>query len=118
MNKAYRSVFDERSDVAQVSNQINFQQQQIAGLSRDIAEVSRVAYSGVAMSFAMSGAYLPTLAPGEKTVGVGIGGYQGYGAVALVFKTLANDGQMGWGAGISATASQWGINAGIGWKWR
>jgi len=106
------------NDVAQVTNQIDVLNQQFVGLERNIAEVSRVAYSGIAMAFAMSGTYLPTLAPGERAMGVGVGGYQGYGAMALVYKQMSADGSMGWGAGVSTTGSQWGLNAGIGWKWR
>ena len=71
-----------------------------------------------AMAMAMSGTYLPTLAPGEKTVGVGVGSYKGYSAVALTFKALAGDGRTSWGAGISPTGKEWGLNAGVGWKWK
>ncbi|RZL60820.1 MAG: hypothetical protein EOP81_19390 [Variovorax sp.] len=70
------------------------------------------------MAMAMSGTYLPTLYAGEKTVGVGIGSYKGYGAIAVTFKQLSNDGRMSWGAGVSTTGKDWGINAGIGWKWK
>jgi len=65
-----------------------------------------------------SGTYLPTLYPGEKTVGVGLGSYKGYSAVALTFKALSDDGKMSWGAGLTTTGKEWGINAGIGWKWK
>ncbi|MBS0343158.1 MAG: YadA-like family protein [Proteobacteria bacterium] len=105
------------NDVSQVTQQINTQQRQIQSLSNDIANVSRLAYSGVAMSFAMTGTYLPTLAPGEKAVGVGLGGYQGYGAAALVYKQLSKDGGMSWGGGLSSTGREWGLNVGVGWKW-
>ncbi|MET3496277.1 YadA-like family protein [Variovorax boronicumulans] len=91
---------------------------QLNEVRQGVQEVSRVAYSGIAMAFAMSGTYLPTLYPGEKTVGVGIGGYKGYGAIALTFKQLSDDGKMSWGAGLSTTGKDWGINAGIGWKWK
>jgi autotransporter adhesin len=70
------------------------------------------------MAFAMSGTYLPTLSPGEKTVGVGLGNYKGYSAVALTFKALSDDGKMSWGAGLSTTGKEWGVNAGVGWKWK
>jgi len=80
--------------------------------------VERIAYSGTAMAFAMAGTYLPTLYPGEKAVGIGLGAYKGYGAVGLTFKALSNDGTMSWGAGVSTTGKDWGVNAGIGWKWK
>ena len=104
--------------VSQLNTQMNYQGAQIGALQNQIGDVARIAYSGTAMAFAMAGTYLPTLYPGEKTVGVGIGNYKGYSAVGLTFKALSNDGKMSWGAGISTTGKEWGINAGIGWKWR
>jgi hypothetical protein len=50
-------------------------------------------------------------------VGAGLGTYQGYAALGLTFKELDRDGKMSWGAGISTTGKQWGMNAGVGWKW-
>lgn len=91
---------------------------QLQQVQSQVGEVARVAYSGTAMAMAMSGTYLPTLYPGEKTVGVGLGNYKGYSAVALTFKQLSEDGKMSWGAGLSTTGKDWGINAGIGWKWK
>jgi autotransporter adhesin len=92
--------------------------QQLNQVQSQVGDVARIAYSGTAMAFAMSGAYLPTLSPGEKTVGVGLGNYKGYSAVALTFKALSDDGKMSWGAGLSTTSKEWGVNAGIGWKWK
>ncbi|WP_429614727.1 YadA-like family protein [Variovorax sp. W2I14] len=92
--------------------------QQLNQVQGQVGEVARIAYSGSAMAFAMSGTYLPTLYPGEKTVGVGFGNYKGYSAVALTFKALSDDGKMSWGAGLSTTGKEWGVNAGIGWKWK
>ncbi|MDQ0012851.1 autotransporter adhesin [Variovorax boronicumulans] len=92
--------------------------QQLNQVQGQVGEVARIAYSGSAMAFAMSGTYLPTLYPGEKTVGVGFGSYKGYSAVALTFKALSDDGKMSWGAGLSTTGKEWGVNAGIGWKWK
>jgi len=91
---------------------------QLNQVQSQVGSVARIAYSGTAMAFAMSGTYLPTLYPGEKTVGVGLGNYKGYGAVALNFKALSDDGKMSWGAGLTTTGKEWGINAGIGWKWK
>ncbi|SOD24836.1 Autotransporter adhesin [Variovorax sp. YR752] len=92
--------------------------QQLNQVQSQVGDVARIAYSGTAMAFAMSGAYLPTLSPGEKTVGVGLGNYKGYSAVALTFKALSDDGKMSWGAGLSTTGKEWGVNAGVGWKWK
>ncbi|MET4576109.1 YadA family autotransporter adhesin [Ottowia thiooxydans] len=81
-------------------------------------QVARIAYSGVAMSMAMAGTYMPTLYAGEKALGVGLGNYKGYGAVALNFKSLSETGAMSWGVGVSTTGKEWGVNLGIGWKWK
>jgi autotransporter adhesin len=91
---------------------------QLQGVQNQVGDVARIAYSGTAMAFAMAGTYLPTLYPGEKTVGVGLGNYKGYSAVALTFKALSDDGKMSWGAGVSTSGKEWGINAGVGWKWK
>nr|WP_268810563.1 YadA-like family protein [Variovorax sp. Root473] len=91
---------------------------QLQQVQKQVGDVARIAYSGTAMAFAMSGTYLPTLYPGEKTIGVGLGSYQGYSAVALTFKALSDDGKMSWGAGLTSTGKEWGVNAGIGWKWK
>jgi autotransporter adhesin len=69
------------------------------------------------MSMAMSGTYMPDLLPGEKAVGVGMGNYKGYTALALNYKQLAKDGRMSWGAGLATSGHDVGVNAGVGWKW-
>ncbi len=81
-------------------------------------QVARIAYSGVAMSMAMAGTYMPTLYAGEKALGIGLGNYKGYGAVAVNFKSLSETGAMSWGVGVSTTGKEWGVNVGIGWKWK
>ncbi|MET3183068.1 UNVERIFIED_ORG: autotransporter adhesin [Variovorax guangxiensis] len=91
---------------------------QLNQVRRQVDDVARIAYSGTAMALAMSGTYLPTLSPGEKTVGVGVGNYKGYSALALTFKALTDDGRLSWGAGVSTTGKEWGFNAGVGWKWK
>ncbi|WP_174770007.1 YadA-like family protein [Paraburkholderia hayleyella] len=91
--------------------------QQLQGVLGQVSDVARRAYSGVAMAMAMTGAYLPPLGPGEKTLGVGVGGYKGYGALAVNFKALANNGRLSWGAGVSSSGHDVGFNAGAGWKW-
>lgn len=91
---------------------------QLNQVRSQVGDVARIAYSGTAMAFAMSGTYLPTLSPGEKTVGVGVGSYKGYSALALTFKALTGDGRLSWGAGVSTTGKEWGFNAGVGWKWK
>lgn len=83
-----------------------------------LTAVSRVAYSGVAMSMAMAGTYMPPLEGGEKALGIGVGGYQGYGAIAINFKALNEDGKSAWGFGVATTGTEWGFNFGASWKWR
>jgi hypothetical protein len=65
-----------------------------------------------------NGQYRQIAAVAAGTVGVGFGNYKGYSAVALTFKALSGDGKMSWGAGLSTTGKQWGVNAGVGWKWK
>ncbi|WP_261802652.1 YadA family autotransporter adhesin [Variovorax sp. PAMC28562] len=102
------------TDAANVSQLQNSQQQ----MNAQLGAVSKVAYSGTALALAMSGTYMPSLSAGEKAVGLGIGTYHGYTGFALNFKQMADDGQMTWGAGVSTTGKEWGLNAGIGWKWK
>ncbi|NIF75620.1 hemagluttinin family protein, partial [Burkholderia sp. Ap-962] len=90
---------------------------QLATLGRSLEDVARRAYTGVAMSMAMSGLYLPSLNPGEVAAGVGVGGFSGYRAIALNLKGLAGNGRLGWGAGVSTTGRLTGFNFGAGWKW-
>ena len=81
-------------------------------------DVSRVAYSGIAMSMAMAATYMPNLDGGEKALGIGVGNYKGYSALGLNFKALNNDGKSAWGFGVSTTGKEWGLNFGASWKWR
>ncbi|MEJ8849047.1 YadA family autotransporter adhesin [Variovorax rhizosphaerae] len=110
------------SDVSQVTNQINLMQSQVAvvqsqvyAVQQNVQNVSRIAYSGVAMGFAMANTSGVPLRPGGSTMGVGIGGYQGYGAVALKYRKLSKDGTWSWGGGVSTTGRFWGLSAGIDW---
>lgn len=102
------------TDAANVGQLQNAQTQ----MNAQLGEVSKVAYSGTALALAMSGTYMPSLNAGEKAVGMGIGNYHGYTGFALTYKQMAEDGQMSWGAGVSTTGKEWGVNAGIGWKWK
>ena len=83
-----------------------------------LQNVERIAYSGTAMSMAMGSTYMPNLDAGEKALGIGLGVYRGYSAVALNFKSLHTDGKSAWGFGISTTGSEWGFTLGTSWKWR
>lgn len=83
-----------------------------------LRDVSRIAYSGTAMSFAMNGAVMPNLEPGEKGFGVGLGHYKSYSAVAVQFKALSGTGDQAWGVGISTTGKEWGLQLGVGFKWK
>jgi len=90
---------------------------QLSQVQANVNNVARNAYSGVAMSMAMTGAVMPTLGPSESGLGAGVGTYQGYSAVALTFKSLSASGKVAWGVGVSSTGSNWGAYAGIGFKW-
>lgn len=94
---------------------------QLEQVRADAGDVARIAYSGTAMAVALSGAYVPTLHPGEKTVGLATlglatGTYKGYAAASLGFKALSDDGRTAWGMALASTGRDWGLNAGIGWK--
>ena len=102
------------TDAVNVS-QLGSVQQQLSGQIRDLG---RIAYSGTAMAMAMSGTYMPTLEAGEKALGVGVGNYKGYAAIGVNFKALNKEGKMSWGLGVSTTGKDWGVNAGVGWKWK
>lgn len=83
-----------------------------------LQDISRVAYSGTAMSFALAAAVAPPLAPGEKSFGAGVGSYRGYTAVGIQFKSLASNGNTAWGAGVTTTGQEWGVQVGMGFKWK
>ena len=87
-------------------------------LQAQFGDVARSAYSGTAMSLAMAGAVMPDLAAGEMGVGVGLGYYKGYSALSLNFKGINSDGRMAFGAGLSSTGREWGLQLGVGFKWR
>jgi autotransporter adhesin len=92
--------------------------QQLNNVQSQIGDIKRIAYSGIAMSMALSGAVMPPLEAGEKGVGVGIGSYQGYGALALQFKSISKTGNSAWGAGVSTTGNNTGFSVGYGFKWK
>lgn len=83
-----------------------------------LRDVQRIAYSGTAMSLAMAGAVMPDLAGGEFGVGVGLGNYKGYSAVALRVQGLNADGTLAWGAGLTSTGKEWGVQLGVGFKFK
>ncbi len=91
---------------------------QLGAVQQQIGDVARIAYSGIAMSMAMAGTYMPNLEGGEKALGVGVGNYRGYGALGINFKALNDDGKSAWGFGVSTTGKEWGFNFGASWKWR
>ena len=104
------------TDAVNVS-QLRATDNSVSRLNTRLNEVQRSAYSGTAMAFALSGSYLPPLAGGEQAVGLGVGNYKGYSAIAVNYKAVAKDGRMSWGAGLTTTGKEWGVAAGIGWKW-
>ena len=44
--------------------------------------------------------------------------FQLHGALGFNFKSLSKEGNWSWGAGVATTGKEWGVNAGVGWKWR
>ncbi|WP_272953616.1 YadA family autotransporter adhesin [Polaromonas vacuolata] len=91
---------------------------QLRGVQQQTIDVARIAYSGIAMSMAMAGNYMPNLDRGEKALGIGIGNYRGYSALGINFKALNKDGQSAWGLGVATTRNEWSLNVGTSWRWR
>ena len=85
---------------------------------QQLRDVARQAYSGVAMSMAISGVVIPPLEAGEKGLGLGLSQYRGYSAVAMQFRGLASGGQAAYGIGVTTTGREWGVQLGIGFKWK
>jgi autotransporter adhesin len=100
-----------------VNGSVSQVQNQISGLQTQLQDVRRVAYSGVALSLAMSATSLTALQPGKKTMSVGVGNYESYSALALNYRQMSKDGAMSWGLGVGTTGSKWGVNAAVGWSW-
>lgn len=82
-----------------------------------LSDVSRTAYSGTALSLAMSGAVMPDLANGEVGVAMGVGNYKGYSAMSLRVQGSTPEG-LTWGIGAASTGKVWGMQMGVGFKWK
>lgn len=82
-----------------------------------LRDVSRIAYSGTALSLAMSGAVMPDLASGELGIAMGVGNYRGYSAMSLRMQG-STQGGLSWGVGVASTGKEWGVQMGMGLKWK
>jgi autotransporter adhesin len=91
---------------------------QLRDIQNQIGDVKRIAYSGIAMSMAATGAVMPTLYGGEKGVGVGVGSYQGFAALSLQFRSVSKTGNSAWGVGVSSTGHNTGLSVGYGLRWQ
>ena len=91
---------------------------QLRDIQNQIGDIKRIAYAGIAMSMAATGAVMPTLYGGEKGLGVGIGSYQGYGALSLQFRSVSKKGNSAWGIGVSSTGTNTGLSVGYGLRWQ
>ncbi|WP_265588524.1 YadA family autotransporter adhesin [Glaciimonas soli] len=91
---------------------------QLSAVQNQVNNVQKTAYAGIAMSMALTGTVMPSLDAGEKGVGVGIGSFQGNGALALQFKSVSQTGNSSWGAGVSTTGKTTGVTVGYGFKWK
>nr|WP_329956653.1 YadA-like family protein [Collimonas humicola] len=90
---------------------------QLQNVQNQVGDVKRIAYSGVAMGAALSGVVMPTVNPGKRGLGVGLGSYQGYNALALQFKQVSTSGNSAWGAGVSTTGQNTVLQIGYGFTW-
>ncbi|WP_179095539.1 YadA family autotransporter adhesin, partial [Burkholderia pseudomallei] len=82
---------------------------------RQLREVARYAYSGIAAATAL--AMIPDVDAGKTfSIGVGTGGYLGYQAVAVgASARLGQNLKVRVGAGISAASTTWGAGASYSW---
>lgn len=103
------------NDAVNVS-QLNVAHDRINEVSNRVNSVARAAYSGTAMSLALAGNYMPTLGPGEKGLGAGVGNFRGQTALGINFKAVTRSG-FTWGGGLATTGQEVGVNLGIGYKW-
>ncbi|MEM5382914.1 YadA-like family protein [Paraburkholderia phymatum] len=89
---------------------------QLQGVQRDVNNVARYAYSGVAMAGALAG--LPQVEAGKTfQIGAGVGSYGGYAALALGASAHVTQSTVV-KLGVSATGgSRVLVNAGMGYSW-
>ena len=80
--------------------------------------VAKIAYSGTAMSLAMSGAVLPPMEAGDYGVGVGLGTYRNYSAVGVTLRYIGQSGSTAWSVGVAGSQSGWAGHMGFGYKWK
>ncbi|KVD09059.1 adhesin [Burkholderia ubonensis] len=88
---------------------------QLGAVQKDVSNVARRAYSGVAGATALT--MIPDVDLG-KTIAVGVGAatYQGYGAVALGFTArLTNNVKLK--GGFSSSSSGYSFGGGISYQW-
>jgi len=88
---------------------------QLQGVQDGVNSVARRAYSGVAGAVALS--MIPDVDPGKTiSVGIGTGGYQGYGAVALGFTArISSNIKVRGGASTSSAGTAYG--GGVSYQW-
>jgi trimeric autotransporter adhesin len=84
---------------------------------RQLREVARYAYSGIAAATALALAMIPGVEAGKTfSIGVGTGGYLGYQAWAVAASgRIGNNLNICVGAGISAASTTWGAGASYSW---
>ena len=88
---------------------------QLQGVQASVNSVARRAYSGVAGAVALS--MIPDVDAGKTiAVGVGTGGFQGYGAVALGFTARIN-GNIKIRAGASTSSAGSTYGGGVSYQW-
>jgi len=100
------------TDAANMSQLQNMQGQ----LLGQVQNVSRIAYSGVALATAMS--TLPqAMTPGKSLVSLGTGYYAGYSAVAFGFSQRSTDGKWIYKVNGAFTSQQRSLGMAVGYEW-
>ncbi|SCX73969.1 Head domain of trimeric autotransporter adhesin [Variovorax sp. EL159] len=89
---------------------------QLNQVRSQVADVARIAYSGIAMATAMSS--LPqAMTPGKSLVSIGTGNYAGYAAVAFGYSARSEDGKWIYKVNGAYAGQRLNIGVGVGYEW-
>jgi autotransporter adhesin len=88
---------------------------QLRAMQQQVGEVSRIAYSGIAMAAALAG--MPQVDVNKKfNLSLGVGNYAGYSALAIGGSARINQDTV-MKFGISSSSGRFLVNVGVGFSW-
>ena len=88
---------------------------QLQQVQKQVGDVARIAYSGVAMATAMSS--LPqAMTPGKTLMTLGVGQYAGYSAMAVGFSSRSNDGKWIYKINGGYSGQKFSVGVGVGYE--